>query len=103
MELLLTGRVLSAEEAQAIGLIHRIVPAGEDVLAEAVLWAQELGRLPAGAMAAMKTLVQAAGQRPLPETAQLESRLFTSLWSADDHQEAIQAFLEKREPEFNQD
>ncbi len=103
LELLLTGRVLSAKEAQRIGLIHHIVPEGENVLDAALVRAKALQQLPAQALAAIKTLVQAAGWAPLPEIAQMETQLFTNLWSKPDHQEALQAFLEKREPVFNQD
>lgn len=102
MELLLTGRVLAAAEAQAIGLVHRVVPEGEDVLPAAMAWAEEFKKLPAGALAATKSLVQSAGQSSLPEITSLERRLFAGLWSAPDHQEALQAFLDKREPIFNQ-
>src|SRR5688572_4281826 len=59
-ELLLTGRIISAAEAQQIGLVHRVVAEGEDVLAAARQWAAELAALPQQAMAATKTLVHAA-------------------------------------------
>lgn len=102
LELLLTSRLLDAEAAYRIGLIHRIVPEGEAVLAAALAWAEALTRLPRAALAATKTLVMAAGERPLAELNQLETDLFIGLWPHPDHLEAMQAFVEKRPPQFNQ-
>lgn len=101
LELLLTSRLLDAPEAYRIGLIHRIAPEGEDVLAAALAWAEELSRLPQAALAATKTLVMAAGERPLTELNQLETDLFIGLWPHPDHLEAMRAFVEKRPPQFN--
>jgi enoyl-CoA hydratase/carnithine racemase len=95
-DLLLTGRIISAAEAQQIGLVHRIVSEGEDVLAAARAWAAELAVLPRQALASTKTLVHAAGRLSLPETYQLERRLFVELWPLPDHLEAMAAFAEKR-------
>ena len=100
MELLLSGRDLLAEEAKRMGLVHRVVPAGEDVLAAAQGWADALKTLPRGALAAMKRLVYAAGEGG--DVAAYERKLFLALWSSPDHREALAAFLEKRPPRFNQ-
>jgi enoyl-CoA hydratase len=98
MELLLTGRLLTASEAQAIGLVHRVVPAGEDVLDAAFAWARQLLLLPREALAALKSLVQTAGQEDVDA---YEAELFVKLWSRPDHLEALRAFVEKRRPVFN--
>ena len=97
MELLLTGRIMDAAEAQQIGLIHRVVPEGEDVLAAAKGWAAELIALPRPALAAIKTLTYAAGRLSLPETYQLESRLFAELWPLPEHLEAMADFARKKQ------
>jgi enoyl-CoA hydratase len=103
IELLLTARLFDAEEAYRLGLIHRIVPAGEDVLSAAIAWAEELLSLPKQALASTKALAHAAIHMSLPETYAAETELFVNLWSQPDHLEALNAFVEKRKPEFNRD
>ena len=99
LELLLTGRIFSATEAQEMGLIHRIVSG--DVLTAANEWAQQLITLPRSALAANKALVHAATRLSLLETTHYEAKLFADLWPHPDHIEAMQAFVEKRPPKFN--
>ncbi len=100
MELLLTARLIEAEEAKAIGLIHQVVPKGGLETAVSTL-ANQLIQLPRNAIAANKTLVQHAAQHSQQENHQLETELFTNLWTHPDHLEAMRAFTEKRKPEFN--
>lgn len=102
-ELLLTSRLFNAAEAYRLGLIHRIVPEGEDVLPAAIAWAEELLPLPKRALASTKALAHAAIHLSLPETYAAETKLFVKLWSQPDHLEALNAFVEKRKPEFNKD
>lgn len=99
-ELLLLGRAITAAEAQAMGLVSRVVPAEVPVLDEARRWAQELAAMPKAALAATKQLVRAAAAGPSDALAELERTLFLSLWGEPDHVEALQAFLEKRQPQF---
>lgn len=101
MELLLTGRLIDAEEAHRLGLVHRIVPSGEPVLDVASAWARELLALPRQALAATKALVHTAGQSSLVETYWEESKLFTTLWASPNHLEALAAFRDKRPAQFN--
>jgi enoyl-CoA hydratase/carnithine racemase len=103
IELLLTARLFDATEAQRLGLVHRIAPTDESVLNAALAWANELAELPRGALAATKTLAHTAVHLSLPQTYQAETRLFTHLWSQPDHIEALNAFVEKRPPVFNQE
>lgn len=100
LELLLTGRLISAAEAQAIGLVHRVVE--DDLMTAVHSWAQELMQLPASAQAALKRLTYMAAQATMVETNVLESELFVKLWSHPDHLEAMAAFAEKRPSRFNQ-
>lgn len=100
LELLLNGHNISAEEARRIGLVHRIVPTGEDVLAAAQAWAMSLKALPRGALAAMKRLVYAVDSDR--DANEYERELFLDLWSSADHREALRAFIDKRSPRFNQ-
>lgn len=99
MELLLTGRTLTAQEAHAIGLVHEMVEKGQDVLSVALQWAERLVQLPRAALAANKTLVNA--DLSLTDAYALETHLFTQMWVHPDHHEAMQAFNEKRPPLFN--
>ena len=101
MELLLTGRTFDTTEARAIGLIHRVAPPDTVSLDAAYGWAEELLQLPRRALAAIKTLVQAAPNLPAPDAYQLETQLFVDLWPSSDHIEAMNAFTQKRVPHFN--
>lgn len=103
MELILTTRVFDAAEAHRIGLIHRLIPAGEDVLTAARAWAGELIQLPRHALAAAKTLAVAASRLSPADANRLEAQLFVALWPSADHLEALSAFNEKRPPIFNRD
>jgi len=103
VELMLTARLFNVEEAQRLGLVHRIVPPGESVLAAALAWADDLRQLSRGALAANKALAHTAVSHPPADTNRLETDLFVQLWTQPDHLEAMQAFVEKRKPEFNRD
>lgn len=100
MELLLTGRMLSAQEAVKIGLLHRVLTAEEDLMTAALAWAGELKALPRDALAAAKTLAQSVGERSPAEVDRLEAEMFRALWTGYDHLEALKAFAEKRPPVF---
>ena len=102
MELLLTGRVFDAEEAYRLGLVHRVVPPGVDVLDAAYSWAGELLQMPRQALAAGKALVHAAAHLSPADANRLEAQLFINLWPSADHIEAMAAFADKRPPQFNQ-
>lgn len=102
MELLLSGRVITATEAHQIGLIHRIVPAGQDLLTAAHHWANQLITLPHNALAALKTLIHASSTLPLHQAYQLETIHFRQIYGSPNHREALTAFTQKRPPIFNQ-
>ncbi len=102
MELLLTGRLVEAAEAVHLGLIHRLVLAGQPVLDAARAWAMELMALPRQALANAKALAYLSAHANLAEAYAAETRLFTQLWASADHLEALAAFREKRAPHFNQ-
>lgn len=100
MELLLTGRLFDAEEALALGFIHRLAPERSLAVDTAWSWAVDLCELPKGALAALKALIWAASESNLSKSEQLEARLFAELWMQPDHLEAMAAFAEKRRPVF---
>ncbi len=103
LELLLTARLFSAEEARRMGLVHRIVSEQKDVLKSALAWANDLVALPREALAATKALAYAASNILLSELGGLEAEQFVRLWETSDHKEALVAFQQKRPPLFNQD
>ncbi|MFC3125354.1 enoyl-CoA hydratase [Pseudoroseomonas globiformis] len=99
MEMVLTGRMMGAEEAERAGLVARVVPA-DALLAEAVKMADTIGGLSAPAVAMAKEAVNAAFELPLREGVRLERRMFLSLFGTEGQQEGMAAFLEKRKPVF---
>jgi enoyl-CoA hydratase len=102
MELLLTGRVIDTVEARQIGLVHRVLDDDKELLTAAYAWANELIMLPQLALACFKELVYTASSASLAATNQREAELFTHLYGQPDHLAALQAFMEKRQPRFNQ-
>jgi enoyl-CoA hydratase len=99
MELVLTGRMMGAEEAERAGLVARIVPAA-DLVAEAMKAAAAVAAmsLPAALMA--KEAVNAAFETTLTEGVRYERRLFYSLFATEDQKEGMAAFVEKRKAAF---
>lgn len=99
MDIILTGRFLSAEEAYKAGLVTRVVPT-EQCLPEAMRLAQELATKPPLALKAAKEAVLAVDEMPLHAGLEYERRLFYSLFATEDQKEGMKAFIEKRKPSF---
>lgn len=99
MDLVLTGRTITAREAVAMGLVSRVVAADETL--EAAL---ELGRTIAGkapvAVLAAKEAVKLAEELPLSAGLRHERRAFFALFATEDQGEGMAAFVEKRRPEW---
>ena len=100
MELILTGRMVDAAEAERIGLVARVVPAAE-LLDTALAIAAEIASMPPLAVLAAKELVNASAQLPLDEGLRLERRLFHLLAGTEDKAEGMAAFVEKRAPKWS--
>lgn len=98
-EMILAGRPVGAEEAMAVGLVNRVVPAA-DVLETAVAWASELARGPVGAHDLAKRAVEEGLQRPLPDALDLEEDLFAASFATEDARIGLQAFLEGGTAQF---
>jgi 2-(1,2-epoxy-1,2-dihydrophenyl)acetyl-CoA isomerase len=98
-ELLLLPEPFPAESAAQWGLVHRVVPP-EQVLAEAQALATRLAAGPTAAYRAIKTVLATAATDSLEDTLALEARLQTALGRTADHREAVEAFLDKRVPQF---
>jgi enoyl-CoA hydratase len=100
MELCLTGRMMTAEEAERCGLVSRVVPL-ERLKSEAIEIAKKIAQFSHPVTKMIKEAILAADAMPLPQGIRFERRLFQSTFSLDDHQEGMTAFLEKRKPDFN--
>jgi enoyl-CoA hydratase len=99
MEILLTGRLLSAQEALAIGLINRVVPREElDAVVEE--WTTKLLRNGPLAQQKVKQSVLAGFGRPLPDAFRIEAEIAQEVFRTADALEGPRAFVEKREPVF---
>ena len=99
MDVILTGRTLSAAEALAAGLVSRVVPDGEHYN-EALKLANEMARKGPIALKIGKEAVLKAFETGLSEGIQYERRVFYTLFSTEDQKEGMKAFMEKRKPEF---
>jgi enoyl-CoA hydratase len=99
MDLVLTGRVMDAAEAERSGLVARVVPA-ERLLDEALDAARKIAALSPLAVAMAKELVDTAQETTLSAGLALERRLFHSLFAFEDQKEGMAAFVAKRKPEF---
>jgi enoyl-CoA hydratase len=99
MEMVLTGRALTAAEAEASGLVTRVVPA-EQVLALALELAEQIAAMPPIAARAAKEAVSRAFELPLSAGLDYERHLFYVLFGSADQREGMAAFLEKREPQW---
>jgi enoyl-CoA hydratase len=99
MELILTGRMMDAEEAERAGLVSRIVPA-ESLLDEALAVAETIGSKSLPVVYAAKEAVNVALETPLAQGVRFERRAFHAAFALDDQTEGMDAFSEKREPGF---
>ncbi len=96
MEMVLTGRMIDATEAQAAGLVSRVVPAAETVDA-ALGIADTIASMPPLAVRAAKRAVQAASELPLTAGLRAEREAFFDLFATEDQREGMRAFMEKRQ------
>ena len=99
MDLVLTGRMIDAAEADRIGLVSRVVP--HDTLMEAALAAaNEIAAFSVPSLMAAKEMVARALELPTTEGVKFERRLFQGLFGTADQKEGMAAFTEKRAARF---
>jgi enoyl-CoA hydratase/carnithine racemase len=98
-EILMTGEPLTATEAHRIGLVNRVVPADE-LLGAARELADTLASRSPLALAAAKRAVNVGGEMSLAHGMDYVLQEFSLLFSSNDQQEGMAAFLEKRRPVF---
>lgn len=99
MELCLTGRMMSAEEAERVGLVSRIVPA-DQLLDDALKTAETIASMSLHVAMMAKESVNRAYETTLAEGLRFERRLFHALFATADQKEGMAAFAEKRAPNF---
>lgn len=99
MEIVLTGAPIGAQEALAIGLVNRVVPAG-DLMRDARALAAELSAKPPIALRHAMEAINRGGEMSFADGCQLEAALFGMVTTTEDMREGTRAFLEKRKPEF---
>lgn len=99
MEMVLTGRMMDAEEAERSGLVSRILPV-DDLLDEALKVARKIADLSLPSVMIAKECVNKSYEMTLHEGLMFERRLFHSLFSTEDQKEGMAAFAEKRTAKF---
>ena len=102
LDVMLTGRVLSADEALRFGLLNRIAPITppDELMTQTEALAREIARLAPLAIRACLEAVIGGAELPLADGLDLERKLFASLFATEDVREGTSAFLEKRTPVF---
>jgi enoyl-CoA hydratase len=98
MDLILTGRMMDAAEAERSGLVARVVPAA-NLMDEAMKVAETIAGMSLPSVLAAKEAVNRAFETPLAEGVLFERRVFHSLFATEDQKEGMRAFVEKRKPE----
>jgi enoyl-CoA hydratase len=99
MDMVLTGRMMDAAEAERSGLVSRVVPAAT-LLDEAVALAARIAEMSRPAVMLAKESVNRAYETTLSEGVRFERRVFHSLFATEDQKEGMAAFVEKRKPRF---
>jgi enoyl-CoA hydratase len=99
MDLILTGRMMDAAEAERSGLVARVVPAA-DLAAEAMKVAETIAAMSLPSVLAAKEAVNRSYESSLAEGVRFERRIFHGLFATRDQKEGMTAFVEKRPPKF---
>jgi len=99
MDLILTGRMMDAAEAERCGLVARIVPA-DKLVEEALKAAATIASYSLPSVMIAKESVNRAYETTLAEGVRFERRVFHSLFATEDQKEGMAAFVEKRPPSF---
>ena len=95
----LTARMMGAAEAERAGLVSRVV-APENLIAEAMSAANTIASMSLPSVLMAKEAINRAYETTLSQGIDYERHLFYSTFGTDDQREGMQAFLQKRAPEF---
>jgi enoyl-CoA hydratase/carnithine racemase len=99
MKLLLTGDIISAPEAETMGLVTEVVP-DDEVLSRALALASSIAGLPPHAVCKIKELVLQGSDLPLESALVMERYASQLMFATADQKEGMRAFVEKRQPNF---
>jgi enoyl-CoA hydratase len=99
MDLILTGRMMDAAEAERSGLVARVVPAAS-LMDEAIKAAEAIAAMSLPSVLAAKEAVNRSFETSLAEGVRFERRVFHALFATEDQKEGMAAFLEKRPAKF---
>jgi enoyl-CoA hydratase len=99
MEMILTGRPITAKEALAVGLVNKVVPV-ELFLEEAKALAKEIAKKSPIAVRLAKEAVMKTFDTSISEGLEFERKNFYALFASEDQKEGMKAFLEKRQAKF---
>ncbi|MCY0858852.1 MAG: enoyl-CoA hydratase-related protein [Sulfolobaceae archaeon] len=102
MELVLTGNLMSAREAEARGLVNKVVP-DSALMAEAIRLAKEIAKKPLLSLMLAKEAVNKAWETTLQQGLDIERRNFYLTLTTEEAREGMKAFLEKRKPRWDND
>ena len=99
MDMILTGRLMDADEAERAGLVARVIPA-KQLMEETLAAAETIANFSKLTAQVAREAVDHALESGLREGIMFERRTYYALWATEDAQEGMQAFIEKREPAF---
>ena len=99
MDLILTGRMMDATEAERAGLVARVVPAAS-LMEEAMKVAETIASMSLPSVLAAKEAINRANEASLAEGLRFERRVFQGLFATHDQKEGMAAFVEKRKAKF---
>jgi enoyl-CoA hydratase len=99
MEMILTGRMMDAQEAERSGLVSRVV-APDQLIEEVMKVARKIASLSPVSVMLTKEAVNSAYETTLSQGVTFERRLFHSMFALEDQKEGMAAFTEKRKPAF---
>jgi enoyl-CoA hydratase len=99
MDLILTGRMMDASEAERAGVVSRVVPVA-DLMAEALKTAETIASMSLPSVLAAKEAVNRAFESPQAEGIRFERRVFHALFATADQKEGMTAFIAKRPAKF---
>lgn len=99
MEMVLTGMQITAQEAEKLGLVSKVVPPNQ-LLSEAIKLGEKIASLSKLSVAMAKEAICHAYETTLQEGLKVEKKIFHSTFATDDRKEGMTAFVEKRAPKF---
>lgn len=99
MDMILTGRMMDAEEAERAGLVARVIPA-DQFMTETIAAAETIAGYSKSVAIVAREAVERALELGLRDGLLFERRAYHALWATEDQAEGMQAFMEKRQPVF---